>query len=131
MQKFGICICNTHTLYLGMSSLTHSHCTCTNVVVLPFNRTNVGRIPSSPSVFTSAEYRAWMTRAPSTSAIYERLKSTRDSEGLLQAQKAAKFTYSAENLSILDRGRQVIFVNFIYIVQRQYWFIDFNWGESL
>ncbi|CAL8093365.1 unnamed protein product [Orchesella dallaii] len=51
-----------------------------------------------------AEYRAWMTRAPSTSAIYERLKTSRDSD-LLQAQKAAKFTFSAENLSILDRAR--------------------------
>lgn len=71
---------------------------------------------SSPSVFTSAEYRAWLTggsipRAPSTSAIYERLKINRDFD-LLQTQKAAKLTYSAENLTLLDRARTVSCENF-------------------
>lgn len=33
-----------------------------------------GRLPSSPSVFTSDEYRAWLSRAPSTSALYETLR---------------------------------------------------------
>ncbi|XP_047986311.1 rho GTPase-activating protein 100F [Leguminivora glycinivorella] len=31
-------------------------------------------LPSSPSVFTSDEYRAWLSRAPSTSALYETLR---------------------------------------------------------
>lgn len=34
----------------------------------------LGRLPSSPSVFTSDEYRAWLSRAPSTSALYETLR---------------------------------------------------------
>ncbi|XP_049782686.1 rho GTPase-activating protein 100F [Schistocerca cancellata] len=68
---------------------------------LPVTRKERGRIPSSPSVFTADEYRAWLQRTPSTSAIYERLRASRD---VLQAQRAQRFTYSAENL--LDRTRQ-------------------------
>lgn len=34
----------------------------------------LGRLPTSPSVFTSDEYRAWLSRAPSTSALYETLR---------------------------------------------------------
>jgi len=60
------------------------------------------RIPASPSVFTAAEYKAWMQRAPSTSAIYERLRQSREA---VEAQRAAKFTFSAENL--MDKTRQV------------------------
>uniref|UniRef100_T1IK21 Rho GTPase-activating protein 100F n=1 Tax=Strigamia maritima TaxID=126957 RepID=T1IK21_STRMM len=67
---------------------------------LPMRRERV-RIPSSPSVFTAAEYRAWLNRAPSTSAIYEKLKKSRE---VLHAQKSARVTYSAENL--LDRRRE-------------------------
>lgn len=64
----------------------------------------LGRIPSSPSVFTADEYRAWLSRAPSTSAIYERIRAGRD--GALRQQKAAqRFTFSAENLP--ERTRQV------------------------
>ncbi|XP_023942294.1 rho GTPase-activating protein 100F isoform X1 [Bicyclus anynana] len=37
-------------------------------------RSSRGRLPSSPSVFTSDEYRAWLSRAPSTSALYESLR---------------------------------------------------------
>ncbi|XP_049866316.1 rho GTPase-activating protein 100F [Pectinophora gossypiella] len=37
-------------------------------------RSSRGRLPSSPSVFTSDEYRAWLSRAPSTSALYETLR---------------------------------------------------------
>ncbi|XP_046387031.1 rho GTPase-activating protein 100F [Ischnura elegans] len=36
-----------------------------------------GRLPSSPSVFTADEYRAWLQRTPSTSAIYERIRQSR------------------------------------------------------
>ncbi|KAJ9593183.1 hypothetical protein L9F63_015280, partial [Diploptera punctata] len=68
---------------------------------LPVTRRERGRIPSSPSVFTADEYRAWLQRTPSTSAIYERIRASRD---VLQAQRAARFTYSAENL--LDRSRE-------------------------
>jgi hypothetical protein len=63
---------------------------------------SIGRIPSSPSVFTADEYRAWLQRTPSTSAIYERIRTSRD---ILQSQAAPRFTYSAENL--LDRSREV------------------------
>ncbi|KAJ2938261.1 hypothetical protein O0L34_g17602 [Tuta absoluta] len=37
-------------------------------------RSSRGRLTSSPSVFTSDEYRAWLSRAPSTSALYESLR---------------------------------------------------------
>ncbi|PNF17707.1 Rho GTPase-activating protein 100F, partial [Cryptotermes secundus] len=68
---------------------------------LPVTRRERGRIPSSPSVFTADEYRAWLQRTPSTSAIYERIRTSRD---ILQSQAARRFTYSAENL--LDRSRE-------------------------
>lgn len=58
-------------------------------------RRDRGRIPSSPSVFTSDEYRAWLSRTPSTSAIYEQIRASRD---VLNQQRAARFTYSAENI---------------------------------
>lgn len=70
----------------------------------------LGRIPSSPSVFSADEYRAWLSRAPSTSAIYERIRA-RDS--LLRQQKAAqRFTFSAENLP--ERTRQVSWLNLLF-----------------
>ncbi|XP_063378996.1 rho GTPase-activating protein 100F isoform X1 [Cydia fagiglandana] len=37
-------------------------------------RSSRGRLTSSSSVFTSDEYRAWLSRAPSTSALYETLR---------------------------------------------------------
>lgn len=52
---------------------------------------------SSPSVFTSNEYQAWMSRAPSTSAIYERLRRGRD-------PALTRIAHSAE--SLLDTIRQ-------------------------
>ena len=57
---------------------------------------------ATPSVFTAAEYKAWMQRAPSTSAIYERLRQSREA---LEAQRAAKLTFSAENIT--DKTKQV------------------------
>ncbi|GAB6026555.1 hypothetical protein CHUAL_012972 [Chamberlinius hualienensis] len=54
------------------------------------------RISLSPSIFTAAEYKAWISRAPSTSAIYDKLRRTPDS---LPSQRATRFTYSAENLA--------------------------------
>ncbi|GIY48068.1 rho GTPase-activating protein 100F [Caerostris extrusa] len=53
----------------------------------------------SPSVFTSNEYKAWMSRAPSTSAIYERLR-----RGHHAASNLGRIAYSAE--SLLDTIRQ-------------------------
>ncbi|KAF8777263.1 Rho GTPase-activating protein 100F like protein [Argiope bruennichi] len=52
----------------------------------------------SPSVFTSNEYKAWMSRAPSTSAIYERLRRGNHANNL------GRIAYSAE--SLLDTMRQ-------------------------
>ncbi|XP_069193367.1 rho GTPase-activating protein 100F isoform X5 [Procambarus clarkii] len=59
--------------------------------------TERARLPSSPSIFTSDEYRAWMSRAPSTSAIYERIRQSHET---LRSQRGGlRFTYSAENLT--------------------------------
>lgn len=63
-----------------------------------------GRLPSSPSVFTADEYRAWLQRTPSTSAIYERIRANRDAA--LAHQRASRLTFSAENLNLLDRARE-------------------------
>lgn len=52
--------------------------------------------------FTSAEYKAWMQRAPSTSAIYERLRQSREA---IEAHRAAKLTFSAENL--VEKSKEV------------------------
>ncbi|XP_060829986.1 rho GTPase-activating protein 100F isoform X1 [Bombus pascuorum] len=57
---------------------------------LPSIRRDRGRIPSSPSVFTSDEYRAWLSRTPSTSALYEQIRAT--------TTRPPRYTYSAENI---------------------------------
>ena len=64
----------------------------------------LGRMPNVPgqAIFTAAEYKAWMQRAPSTSAIYERLRQGREA---IEAHRAAKLTYSAENL--VEKSKQV------------------------
>lgn len=54
-----------------------------------------GRISASPSIFTSDEYRAWLRRAPSSSAIYEQMRASRD---VLNQQRAHRFSCSAENI---------------------------------
>lgn len=59
-----------------------------------------GRLVSSPSVFTADEYRTWLSRAPSSSAIYSAARGAP-----LLGQKAQRFTFSAENLP--QRARQV------------------------
>ncbi|XP_022241336.1 rho GTPase-activating protein 100F-like isoform X1 [Limulus polyphemus] len=64
-------------------------------------RRGVGRRGPSPNVFTAAEYRAWMSRAPSTSAIYERVRRGR---GMTQVQPLPRIAHSAE--SLLDSFRQ-------------------------
>ena len=40
----------------------------------------------------------WLSRAPSTSAIYERIRSQRDAAGLPPSHRGVRFTFSAENL---------------------------------
>ncbi|XP_071444908.1 rho GTPase-activating protein 100F [Hetaerina americana] len=50
---------------------------------LPTSRRERGRLPSSPSVFTADEYRAWLQRTPSTSAIYERIRQSRSQAAAL------------------------------------------------
>ena len=66
----------------------------------------MGRMPNAPgqAIFTAAEYKAWMQRAPSTSAIYERLRQGREA---IEAHRVAKLTYSAENL--VEKTKQVFF----------------------
>lgn len=63
-----------------------------------------GTLPGHPGTgnFTAAEYKAWMQRAPSTSAIYERLRQSRDA---IEAHRVAKLTFSAENL--VEKAKQV------------------------
>lgn len=53
------------------------------------------RIPNAPSIFTSDEYRAWLRRAPSSSAICEQMRASRD---ILNQQRAHRFSCSAENI---------------------------------
>lgn len=54
------------------------------------------RISASPSIFTSDEYRAWLRRAPSSSAIHEQMaKANRD---IFNQQRAQRFSCSAENI---------------------------------
>lgn len=53
------------------------------------------RISTSPSIFTSDEYRAWLRRAPSSSAICEQMRMSRD---FLNQQRAHRFSCSAENI---------------------------------
>ncbi|CAD6994936.1 unnamed protein product [Ceratitis capitata] len=53
------------------------------------------RITASPSIFTSDEYRAWLRRAPSSSAIAEQMRMTRD---LLSQPRSHRFSCSAENI---------------------------------
>lgn len=52
-------------------------------------------IAPNPSIFTSDEYRAWLRRAPSSSAIYEQMRTSRD---ILNQQRAHRFSCSAENI---------------------------------
>lgn len=53
------------------------------------------RMSTSPSIFTSDEYRAWLRRAPSSSAICEQMRASRD---ILNQQRAHRFSCSAENI---------------------------------
>ncbi|XP_045473768.1 rho GTPase-activating protein 100F isoform X3 [Harmonia axyridis] len=64
---------------------------------MPSIRRDRGRKHSqrSKGIFTSDEYRQWLSRTPSTSAIYEQIRASRD---VLNQQRAARFTYSAENI---------------------------------
>lgn len=64
------------------------------------DRDQRGRIPTTanttnPSIFTSDEYRAWLRRAPSSSAICEQMRASRD---ILNQQRAHRFSCSAENI---------------------------------
>ncbi|XP_055678741.1 rho GTPase-activating protein 100F isoform X8 [Lutzomyia longipalpis] len=52
------------------------------------------RLSASPSIFTSDEYRAWLRRAPSSSAISEQMRASR---GLL-GPHVGRFSCSAENI---------------------------------
>ncbi|GAB0093544.1 Rho GTPase-activating protein 100F [Sergentomyia squamirostris] len=52
------------------------------------------RLAASPSIFTSDEYRAWLRRAPSSSAISEQMRVSR---GLL-GPHVGRFSCSAENI---------------------------------
>jgi hypothetical protein len=59
--------------------------------------------------FTSAEYKAWMQRAPSTSAIYERLRQGRQQQQTSASdseRRTGKLTFSAENL--VDKSKQQV-----------------------
>lgn len=53
------------------------------------------RMSASPSIFTSDEYRAWLRRAPSSSAIAEQMRVTRN---LLNQPRSHRFSCSAENI---------------------------------
>jgi Rho GTPase-activating protein SYDE len=61
----------------------------------PFSADLRQRISNNPSIFTSDEYRAWLRRAPSSSAICEQMRASRD---ILNQQRAHRFSCSAENI---------------------------------
>lgn len=82
---------------LSRSSLLSDHEDSDGNLSAPeFQMRRKNRLVSSPSVFTADEYRAWMSRAPSTSAIYDRVRGACDPS--LKQQKMQRFTFSAENL---------------------------------
>ncbi|XP_013103118.2 rho GTPase-activating protein 100F isoform X1 [Stomoxys calcitrans] len=64
------------------------------------------RITASPSIFTSDEYRAWLRRAPSSSAIAEQMRMTRD---LLNQPRSHRFSCSAENIHDALRNTESIY----------------------
>nr|XP_040228557.2 rho GTPase-activating protein 100F isoform X2 [Anopheles coluzzii] len=64
------------------------------------------RITASPSIFTSDEYRAWLRRAPSSSAICEQMRASRD---LLNQQRAHRFSCSAENIHDVLKNTEHIY----------------------
>lgn len=53
------------------------------------------RLSGSPSIFTSDEYKAWLQKAPSSSAICDQMRVSRN---LLNQQRAQRFSCSAENI---------------------------------
>lgn len=67
----------------------------------------IGRIPSSPSVFTSDEYRAWLSRTPSTSALYEQIRAT--------TNRPPRYTYSAENIHAAANQVMKMISSFIFV----------------
>ncbi|XP_038122830.1 rho GTPase-activating protein 100F isoform X2 [Culex quinquefasciatus] len=64
------------------------------------------RITASPSIFTSDEYRAWLRRAPSSSAICEQMRASRD---ILNQQRAHRFSCSAENIHDVLKNTENIY----------------------
>ncbi|XP_058456297.1 rho GTPase-activating protein 100F isoform X2 [Malaya genurostris] len=64
------------------------------------------RITASPSIFTSDEYRAWLRRAPSSSAICEQMRASRD---ILNQQRAHRFSCSAENIHDVLKNTEHIY----------------------
>ncbi|KAK8729606.1 hypothetical protein OTU49_008561, partial [Cherax quadricarinatus] len=71
------------------------------------------RLPSSPSIFTSDEYRVWLSRAPSTSAIYERIRQSHET---IRSQRGGlRFTYSAENLTEKTRDEAPYYMQRLHL----------------
>ncbi|XP_050310885.1 LOW QUALITY PROTEIN: rho GTPase-activating protein 100F [Anthonomus grandis grandis] len=67
-----------------------------NVSILQDEADGALSAPEMPSIRRDRdEYRQWLSRTPSTSAIYEQIRASRD---VLNQQRAARFTYSAENI---------------------------------
>lgn len=67
-------------------------------------------LPPRATNFASNEYRSWLSRTPSTSAIYDQLKCNRVDSLLRQK---SRFTFSAENLP--EQTRQVR--KFYFLIQ--------------
>ncbi|XP_034128247.1 rho GTPase-activating protein 100F isoform X11 [Drosophila guanche] len=64
------------------------------------------RITASPSIFTADEYRAWLRRAPSSSAIAEQMRMTRD---MFAQPRSQRFSCSAENIHDALRNTESIY----------------------
>lgn len=68
-----------------------------------------GRLTSSPSVFTADEYRAWMSRTPSSSAIFDRIRGSTSTASSMLRQKGQRFTFSAENIPERTRQSELLY----------------------
>ncbi|XP_037707664.1 rho GTPase-activating protein 100F isoform X9 [Drosophila subpulchrella] len=71
------------------------------------------RITASPSIFTADEYRAWLRRAPSSSAIAEQMRMTRD---MFAQPRAQRFSCSAENIHDALRNTESIYSSRTHIL---------------
>ncbi|XP_014261245.1 rho GTPase-activating protein 100F-like isoform X3 [Cimex lectularius] len=99
---------SSHSILPGVSSLVDQDDDgALSAPEMSISRKHRSRLVSSPSVFTADEYRAWLSRAPSSSAIYQ---SVSRGQSLLASQKASqRFAFSSENLPQRTRQSELLY----------------------